>query len=39
MTRKEAIYKAGMTRLRPILMTTFAMLAGTLPVALGIGEV
>jgi len=38
MTRKEAIYKAGMTRLRPILMTTFAMLAGTLPVALGIGE-
>ncbi len=39
LTRKEAIYKAGMTRLRPILMTTFAMLAGTLPVALGIGEV
>jgi HAE1 family hydrophobic/amphiphilic exporter-1 len=39
MTRKEAIHKAGMTRLRPILMTTFAMLAGTLPVALGIGEV
>ncbi len=39
MTRKEAIYKAGMTRLRPILMTTFAMLAGTLPVAMGIGEV
>jgi len=39
MTRKEAVYKAGMTRLRPILMTTFAMLAGTLPVALGIGEV
>jgi HAE1 family hydrophobic/amphiphilic exporter-1 len=39
MTRKEAIYKAGMTRLRPILMTTFAMLAGTLPIALGIGEV
>ena len=39
LTRKEAIYKAGMSRLRPILMTTFAMLAGTLPVALGIGEV
>lgn len=39
LTRKEAIYKAGMIRLRPILMTTFAMLAGTLPIALGIGEV
>ncbi|MBN1496720.1 MAG: efflux RND transporter permease subunit [Spirochaetes bacterium] len=39
LTRKEAIYKAGMIRLRPILMTTFAMLAGMLPVALGIGEV
>lgn len=39
LTRKEAIYKAGMIRLRPILMTTFAMLAGMLPVALGLGEV
>lgn len=38
LTRKEAITRAGMIRLRPILMTTFAMLAGTLPVALGIGE-
>jgi len=38
LSREEAIYKAGMTRLRPILMTTFAMLAGTLPIALGIGE-
>lgn len=38
MTRKEAIHKAGMIRLRPILMTTFAMIAGTLPLALGIGE-
>jgi HAE1 family hydrophobic/amphiphilic exporter-1 len=36
--RNEAIFIAGMHRLRPILMTTFAMLAGTLPVALGIGE-
>jgi HAE1 family hydrophobic/amphiphilic exporter-1 len=36
--RKEAIRRAGMVRLRPILMTTFAMLAGTLPLALGIGE-
>jgi HAE1 family hydrophobic/amphiphilic exporter-1 len=39
MSRKEAIYRAGMVRLRPILMTTFAMMAGTLPLALGIGEV
>ena len=38
MSRREAIFEAGMTRLRPILMTTFAMLAGTLPIALGIGE-
>jgi len=38
MTRKEAIYKAGMLRLRPILMTTMAMIAGTFPLALGIGE-
>ncbi len=36
--RKEAIYRAGMLRLRPILMTTFAMIAGTLPLALGVGE-
>ena len=35
---KEAIFNAGKLRLRPILMTTFAMLAGTFPVALGIGE-
>lgn len=38
MARKDAIMEAGMTRLRPILMTTFAMLAGTLPIALGVGE-
>lgn len=38
MSRKEAITQAGVIRLRPILMTTFAMLAGTLPVAMGAGE-
>ncbi len=38
MTRKEAIHKAGVLRLRPILMTSFAMIAGALPMALGIGE-
>ena len=38
LSRREAIAKAGLVRLRPILMTTFAMLAGTLPVAIGAGE-
>lgn len=38
MDRREAIKHAGQVRLRPILMTTFAMLAGMLPLALGIGE-
>lgn len=34
----EALRKAGPVRLRPILMTTFAMIFGMLPVALGLGE-
>ena len=38
LSRKDAITNAGLVRLRPILMTTFAMLAGTLPVAIGAGE-
>ncbi len=38
MSRREAILQAGPVRLRPILMTTFAMICGMMPVALGIGE-
>lgn len=35
LSRKEAIMNAGMTRLRPIIMTTMAIFLGTLPMALG----
>jgi HAE1 family hydrophobic/amphiphilic exporter-1 len=35
--RREALLKAGPVRLRPIIMTTAAMVFGMLPVALGIG--
>ena len=38
MPRREAIVEAGRARLRPILMTTFALIAGMIPVALGYGE-
>jgi hydrophobic/amphiphilic exporter-1 (mainly G- bacteria), HAE1 family len=38
MDRVEALVEAGRTRLRPILMTTMALIAGTLPVALGLNE-
>ncbi|MCS6860803.1 MAG: efflux RND transporter permease subunit [Abditibacteriales bacterium] len=38
MARDEAIKEAGPTRLRPILMTTIAMVFGMLPIALGIGR-
>jgi len=38
MDRREALIQAGRVRLRPILMTTFALIAGMIPVALGGGE-
>ena len=34
----EAAVTAGSTRLRPIIMTAFAMIVGMLPMALGMGE-
>ena len=34
--RFAAIIEAGKTRLRPILMTSFALIAGTLPIAIGL---
>jgi HAE1 family hydrophobic/amphiphilic exporter-1 len=37
MPRNEALGKAGNTRLRPIVMTTLAMIFGMLPLALQIG--
>ena len=36
--REEALMHAGRKRLRPIMMTTFALIAGMLPVAIGVGE-
>ncbi|MBX9692154.1 MAG: efflux RND transporter permease subunit, partial [Cyanobacteria bacterium] len=37
MSRQDAIFSAGRTRMRPILMTTTAMIAGMLPIAVGLG--
>ncbi len=38
MSLRDALIEAGRIRLRPILMTTFALIAGMLPVAVGAGE-
>jgi multidrug efflux pump subunit AcrB len=38
MDREEALMAAGRARLRPILMTTFALIAGMSPVALALGD-
>lgn len=38
MTLKEALIESGVTRLRPIIMTTATMIVAMLPVALSIGE-
>ncbi|WP_224363503.1 efflux RND transporter permease subunit [Hyalangium versicolor] len=35
---RDALIEAGRIRLRPIIMTTFALIAGMVPVALGRGE-
>lgn len=38
MSRREALVEAGMTRLRPILMTTLAMIGGMLPLFFALGS-
>jgi len=38
LTSREAAMEAGVTRLRPVLMTASAMVIGMLPMSLGLGE-
>ncbi len=38
MSPREAALEAGYTRLRPVMMTALAMIAGMLPMAIGFGE-
>ncbi len=38
LARREALITAGRTRLRPILMTTLAMMFGMLPLAMALGQ-
>ncbi len=38
MPLREALIEAGAIRLRPILMTTFALIAGMIPVSIGAGD-
>ncbi|MEK2688546.1 efflux RND transporter permease subunit [Bdellovibrio sp. GT3] len=38
MDRKDALLKACRTRLRPILMTSLALIAGMIPIAIGLNE-
>ncbi len=37
-SQKDALMRGGLRRLRPILMTSFCMIAGMLPIAVGWGE-
>ena len=38
MDAHDAALSAGMTRLRPVIMTALAMIIGMLPMSLGLGE-